>query len=823
MIKPILLHTVFFFFVLFANAQKLTGSIKDAKGNKIAFATILVKGSTAGTSANKEANYLLNLKPGNYTIVCQSVGFTKMEKTITMGNDNQVLDFELTEQQYTLKDVVVKKGEDPAYEIIRNAIRQREKHLKEVEEFQCEVYLKGKFGLVDPPKKFLGDTLDFEDGDTSNKKILFLSEAIANYSVGADGEKKIVVSSTKVSGSSDGFGFANPQIFSFYENSIGLGNLNPRGFVSPIANGALNFYRYKYEGSFTEDNRLINRIRVTPKRKYEPLFNGYINIVENEWRLHSIDLEIYKENQMQFLDTLKLQQVYVPADGIRWVPKNQSMYISGKFLLFKFNGNFLQVYNKYNLNPNFGKKYFDEILLKYEDSSNKKTLVHWDSIRPIPLLDDEVVDYRKKDSLEQKRKDPAYLDSIDRRNNKFKPIQFLLFGQSFNNRKKRESFSVDPILNAASFNTVEGWNLTMKGTYSKRYSESGREELTIVPSIRYGFSNGHLNAHVTGTYSFEGKLFSNLRVQAGRRVLQFNNENPISPGNNLAYTFWDGNNYMKLYEAWVAKATYRRGLGKGLTLSLQVNFQDRQSLRNTDLRYWKDGNPSFTSNFPLEISNVEMPDNKSLTTTVGLSWQPGARYVELPNRIFNIGSKYPTFSASITNGLPNILSSNANFMRWNFGVRDDLNMRLLGTLKYRLQCGGFLNKDYVAIPDWQHFNGNQTIFASDYLNSFQLAPYYRYSNTEAFYAKGHVEWHLNGLLTNKIPFFRKLNWFLVGGANTFYVNKNNYYVESFIGLENILKVFRLDFVIGNSPAQNTVTGFRLGLPLGAVQNTSNDD
>ncbi len=41
-------------------------------------------------------------------------------------------------------------------------------------------------------------------------------------------------------------------------------------------------------------------------------------------------------------------------------------------------------------------------------------------IRPLPLLKEEVLDYRKKDSLEQLRKDPKYLDSLDRISNKVK-------------------------------------------------------------------------------------------------------------------------------------------------------------------------------------------------------------------------------------------------------------------------------------------------------------------------------------------------------------------------------------------------------------------
>jgi hypothetical protein len=35
------------------------------------------------------------------------------------------------------------------------------------------VYLKGQLQLRNYPKKFMGQTVDFEDGDTSKKKMLF--------------------------------------------------------------------------------------------------------------------------------------------------------------------------------------------------------------------------------------------------------------------------------------------------------------------------------------------------------------------------------------------------------------------------------------------------------------------------------------------------------------------------------------------------------------------------------------------------------------------------------------------------------------------------
>jgi hypothetical protein len=43
---------------------------------------------------------------------------------------------------------------------------------------------------------------------------------------------------------------------------------------------------------------------------------------------------------------------------------------------------------------------------------------------------------------------------------------------------------------------------------------------------------------------------------------------------------------------------------------------------------------------------------------------------------------------------------------------------------------------------------------------------------------------------------RKANINMVTGSNAFYVDKNRNYFEMFIGLENILKTFRVDYVWG---------------------------
>ncbi|MET0391668.1 MAG: DUF5686 and carboxypeptidase regulatory-like domain-containing protein [Chitinophagaceae bacterium] len=798
-----------------ALAGKIYGTVATDKGVPLPYASVSVKGTTRGTTANSEGRYFLQLQPGSYTIVCQYVGYKREEKQVTVTADDQELNFALALQEFVLGEVIVKKGEDPAYEIIRQAIRKRTYYQAQPGNFQCEVYTKGQFRLRDYPRRLFGDDVEFGDGDTSKRKMLYLSETVSTYSVQQPNKVKVEVLSSKVSGQSDGFGLSAPQIISFYNNLITISDiLNPRGFISPISDNALNYYRYKYEGAFFEDGRQVNRIQVIPKRKYEPLFSGYINIVEDEWRIHSVQLQLIKASQMEVLDTLRIEQLYIPYNNDIWIIKSQVIYPAVKMLGFDAHGSFVNIYSKFDIAPSFKKGFWDNTVLKYLDSSNKKSTTYWETNRPVPLQSDEIHDYKIKDSLELVRKDPAYLDSLDRLRNRVRVSGLVLYGKTFTWGKKRSSFTLDPILSMVNYNTVEGLVLDASGTYTRRLdtTAAGRRSIFISPDIRYGFNNRHFNANLTAGYRFGKKYFNSISISGGKRVLQFNNAGPVNPRVNTTASLYFTRNYMKIYEAWFGKAVYTSVLGEGFTLNLTAEYQDRLPLENTtDYRWKKYNNRQFTPNYPTELLTENFKRHQAFLTSVAVSWQPGTKYVELPGRKINIGSAYPRFTLNYTQALQDIFGSDVQYSKWSFAVSDDIRLRLAGQLSYRLGIGGFLHIDSVNVQDYTHFNGNKFLRAAPYLNSFQLASYYEYSNTENFYSIGHVEYHLNGFLTNKIPGFRRLHWHLVTGANAFYVNKDRNYVEVFAGLENVFKIFRVDFVQAWQTGKPGSYGIRVGI------------
>ena len=281
-------------------AQRISGTVFTETGDLLPYSSIIIKGSSKGTSASTKGNFTLLLPPGKYTLLCQHIGYEAAEKNITVSGDMEV-SFILKEQKLTMQEVVVKTGdEDPAYEIIRQAIKKRDFYHSQVKAFTCNLYSKDVLKLRNLPNKILGRKINPEDRadlhlDSAGQGIIYLSEAISKVNQQLPDKFKLEVISSRVSGS-DNFGLTFPTFISFYTNNVTvmLNQLNPRGFISPIADNAIYYYRFKFLGTFFEDGRAINSIRVTPRRKFEPLFSGTINITDGDWRIHSLDLMLSK-------------------------------------------------------------------------------------------------------------------------------------------------------------------------------------------------------------------------------------------------------------------------------------------------------------------------------------------------------------------------------------------------------------------------------------------------------------------------------------------------------------------------------------------------
>lgn len=829
-IRTLAHYIAFTFFLLLvcdSQAAIIRGRVTNEKGEALPFATLLIKGTTVGTTTNADGQYHLELPEGAYTVVCQFMGYRKEEKPVMLTAVPLSIDFRLLPLSLQIREVIVKAdGEDPAYAIIRQAIKKRPIYREQVPEFSCDAYIKGMFKLRNVPERFFGQKVDKQDVgvDSTGKGIVFLSESLTKISARLPDKIKLQVISSRQSGG--GFGFSFPAYINFYDNNVSavITQISPRGYISPIADNALMYYKYRLEGVFYEDGRAVNKIKVIPRRKFEPLFSGDIFITDGDWRIHSTNLVLTRDYQLEIMDTLQIRQIHVPVDSAVWRTKDQVVSVSMKQFGFDLIGNFVNVYSNYNLHPNFPPKYFDNTLMKYDTAFNKKKIQYWDSIRPVPLEKEEVKDFHEKDSIAQARRDSLlsdrHVDSLQKKQKPVKIANFFWGGVKHNYYFRRDTglvsnrLAMRPLLTQLEFNTVEGAVLSVEP--SLELDLPNNQELRIAPFLRYGFSNTHLNAYTEIIWAQESRLRKRLgnntwRAAGGKRISQFNKENPIDALTNEVYTLLLKENYMKLYENWFGNLSFFRRFENNAVIGAGVLYEDRLPVENTtDFVVFKNSTKQFLPNHPYELANVPFTRHQAFVVNLSASFQPGQRFIELPDRKIAIGSKYPRFEAAYSKGIHGLAGSDVNFDKWRLQMSDNMNFKLFGELRYRLGAGGFLNNREVGIPDYQHFNGNQTFYNIKYLNSFQLAPYYKYSTTASFYTTLNMEHHFNGLITNKIPLLNRLKWNLVAGTNAFYVNSDNNYVEVFAGLENILKIIRIDVIAGYQSQDATRIGVRAG-------------
>ena len=795
-----------------ANANSIKGKITADNNEPLAFANVYIKGTTNGTTANADGNYKLEVKPGNYEIVFKYIGYKTLVKEINLDADEIIFDAVMTKENYSLKEVVIIAGEDPAYAIMRKAIEKRKFYLEQVDEFSSDVYIKGLQRLLKWPKKILGQEVMVEQFLDTITKIIYLSESVSKYYFKKPDEVHEEMISSKVSGNSRAFSWnqASDMQFNFYENLMETG-IAPRGVVSPLSSNALFYYKFRLEGTFVENNITVNKISVIPKRKNDPVYRGTIYIQDSTWRIHSLDLILTKDAQLMFVDTLAIKQVFVPVNDDNSVWMAASSRFDFHFAVFGFegNGNYVGVFSNYNLYPAKAEKKPKGEIMNVQKDANKKDSAYWASVRPVPLTTEEQTDYHRKDSAQVVKESKPYLDSLDRKSNKLKPGKILLTGYEYRQRYKKSEFNFSPLIENLQFNTVEGLTLGLRASYIKSFDEDRIKRIRITPFIKYGVQNKTWSSTVAFEYKYRQNYFI---VEGGKNSAQYNDQNPISAFINTDYSLFGEKNYMKIFSKTFGKISFRGEIINGINYEFGGEYAERAPLVNhTDYTFVDKENREYTSNNPLNpIDDAPaFEKNQIYTGTINLRFRIKQKYISRPNQKFITGSEYPTFILNYKYARDNIGSSDVSYDLLKAGVNDEMNLGLFGSFEYEVGYGKFLSNKKMFFMDYQHFNGNQTIFSTFTLRKFNILNYYSNSTNNEF-VEAHAEQNFRGFIFNKIPLLRKLKLDEIVGFHFLHVPGFENHFEISAGISK-LNIFRFEFVAGFTENQKTKTGIRISL------------
>jgi hypothetical protein len=820
----------------FLFGQTLQGEVQDEQGAPLPFAAVYIEGTSAGTTTNAEGVFSLSIPDSDAVIVFQYVGYQSERRSLSSGQlpAGMVVRLQPVAQELAAVEVSA-AAEDPAYAIIRNAIRSRESHLREVETYACDVYIKGQVRLLDVPQKFMGAEIGDLSGslDSSRQGIVYLSESVSRLFFRWPDRFKEEMFSSKVSGNNQGFSFnsATEMNVNLYRNTSAFG----RAVLSPIADNALDHYRYRLEGTFfdRESGSLYHRIALLPRRPEEAVYAGHVYLVDSTWHIHSVDLRLTgRSAQFEFMDTLTVRQLHVPlrmADGRRtWQLFSQTYAFEGKALILRFGGSFTGVYSGYNLSPELPANFFGNEVMKVLPSANEKDSAYWDAVRPVPLTGEESADYRRKDSLQVIFRSRSYLDSTDRADNRFE-LSDLLTGYTYRNSYRRRTYSVYSPLTGVQYNLVQGANMRVGVGFEQGLDSVRDVSLALRTNLQYGWADRRWRWSAGLVYRFLPKQFGQLRLSGGSKVVQVNEDAPISPSLQTAEALFSRRNFARYFDKRYVRLAWQQEPWNGFRCTSSLTWARRSALENrTDYSFFFRADRAFDTNVPNHPDVTAAPPVRfpqSVLFDLSLRWRPGQRYVEYPHTRILMGSRFPEIRLNYQKGIPFRsdhtagLSGQTDFDRLSLAVRQpEWSLGLAGTMAFHVEAGFFPNQRRMSFLEYRHFMGNRTGLGnrSAYLTHFKTLPYYRYS-TDRAWMEVHWQHNFKGAVLDRLPLLNTLGWNLVVGANALKCAGQPFFAELSCGVDNlgwgVMRLFRLDVVPYFMENGYGGTGLLLGIDL----------
>jgi hypothetical protein len=319
-------------------SQGISGRISSSTGEAIPFATIYVPKLSTGTTSNIEGNYELKLPKGKWNILFQSLSYQTQSRDVVIDSTFQKINIQLTTQNYRIPEIIVMaSGEDPAFYIMRRAIAFAPYYQKQVSKYSCKVYLKGSGIFEKIP--FLMEKQMKKGGLKENEP--FVMETLSKIDFELPDKVNQQVLSMRSSGQQN-----NTSPMGMITNN--LYDADKYGIVSPVGKSALKTYNFALEGTFEDQGRTINKIKVTPKIKGNDVFTGYIFIADLFWNIHSADLSL----RMPMTD-VDVHQLYAEVNKNTWMPVSLNFEMDFSGFGFKVKYKYVASISEYQstLNP----------------------------------------------------------------------------------------------------------------------------------------------------------------------------------------------------------------------------------------------------------------------------------------------------------------------------------------------------------------------------------------------------------------------------------------------------------------------------------------
>ncbi len=774
--------------------------IDQQTGNPVPFANVYFHKDINGTITDFEGYYSISSSYSQDSIEVSYIGYKSQKKAIKSGM-TQIINFNMVPDVVSLKEIVVYAGENPSFKILRNVIDHKSGNdRRSLNAYDCDSYNRIDIELKNVPgshkySEFLSkisaglDSIYRLRDEFGDRLIpLFISETYSRYYVKYNPKAaKEELIKTRVKGigiNNDSyisqFLGSSFQQYNFYRNWL---SLFKKDFISPIADGWRIYYDYSILDTLVIKNDSCFLLSVIPKNKNDLAFTGNIWITKKDYALKQIDVKIGKSANLNFINSIRIQQNFTRTATGPWIPFKTRITIDVAEPGDKMPGfiiNFNNQLSNWVINKPLPPSFYNTPL-ELRAGHNEFSKTFWYHHRIDSLSKDDKMTFHLIDTL-------STIPSIRRITEltKFAATGYIRVGK----------IDYGPALYAYSANNVEGSRIQLGFKTNSNFND----KLFFRMYGAYGFRDNLFKYGIYGGIILNRSRWTELAFEKKFDIDQVGIKADNLTDNHIFLAFTRFGKLIQPYKNDVIAVQFNSQFGRGFYYSLNYRQETFNPLYNFAYYNRTGNNSEISQNFINSSTSIE------------LHYARDENFIINGNQRLSLGPvRAPAFTLQYTQGFVDVLGGDLNYQKIVFYYDQKLKLGLLGVSRFRISAGNVFGQ--VPYPVLFNHIGNETCFyVSDAFNTMN---YSEFTSDRFMSLLYHHDF--GGFFLNRVPLIKSLKWRLVGNANILWghLNDGNKYlipaadlsgkpvekigtlgsipfIEVGYGIENIFKFIRID-------------------------------
>lgn len=782
----------------FAQIKKISGTVKDKQSDEpIPFASAVLKLTGEGVLTDTLGRFLILPERwlANDTLQIFGVGYKPVLIPLPKKQDSFFVAIKM-EVLPPVVEAIVKAKYNRALWFWKKIMSKKSLNDRtRWDNFAYEIYNKLEIDLDNINKDKLGNNkllkplnfvLLFVDSTSEEKPFLpvYLTETLSDYYYQKDPKKTYEkIKAAKIDGIDNES--IIKQLGGMYQNVNVYNNFIPvfdRQFISPFNDNADKYYNFKLlDTQYLNKKRLVH-FRFTPKQKGGDVFTGDCWVNDTSFALQKITLRPAEDANINYIGGLSIIQEFKLINDSTWF-LYKDKFVADIIPLGKnklaLKGRKTTTYKNVVLNDSSTNIALQKTKKAEQIDVAKNMLENADSFwvknRHEALNKNEQTVYKVLDTLE---KNPTY---IHYRNT----LNFITTGT-----KDIGNITIGPWFYWLSGNNYEGTRVRFDLATNKGFNK----DLYLHGYAAYGFKDERFKGKMEMRYLFNHNQWTYLHATYRN---DFDNGqvyyDQLSTDNLFATGFRRPGIPYKFQRAEEKKLEFYKENNAGFGFGLTTSSKQYEALENLP------GKEYFATTAGSIFNSFE--------TTLRLRFAYLERTIEYNYYRTSLGSDFPIIDATFTHGWQGVLKSSYQYNKVDISISDYLKIAPYGTLSYNFfggQVYGTLPYQFLEIMP-----GNELYYYNRY--AFNLMKRFEYIADR--YVGFNIEHNIGNGLFRYIGLTRKLKfrqfWSAKGvigelsAANKQLNFVGNYpfkslddkmYLELGTGVDNIFKLFRVDFV-----------------------------